>query len=433
MPIPFASVLSGTLADGTPFAFSGYDDDVISSVPITLVAVPLSPVTPSTILVPSDPAPEGLRSGQNLVVAAGGVVGDNFNAAVGTSVEVTGGQIGNNFEAVAAHVEISGGTVGSYFSAFAGSKVEISGGSVGNVFRASGGSVVNLTGGSLGTFGDAKFGSTVNIQGGTVGTSFDAFGGSKVNIAGGNVGAFFNALNSSVVNIYSGAIGDHYDASSSSTTNISGGAIGDDFDAVSGSKVNLVGTQFVLGGVDITATLSLYLPFTITSRNVILTGLLADGSPFSFNLKSSDSNSDFFATGATLTVALGVAGDFNHSGSVDAADYTTWRNSIGRTGASLAADANGDNQIDAADYAVWKANFGRRIGGGAVRAQPALYPNQRPSRCCSQASRCFPIAAKERLAASFFPWCHRSKIRPTAAGRRGKLRQCSSRLKLAAI
>ena len=292
--------------------------------------------------------------------------------------------------------------------------MEISGGSVGSVFRASGGSVVNVTGGSLGAFADAKFGSTVNIQGGTVGTSFEAYGGSKVNIAGGNVGGFFDALNGSVVNISAGSVGNHYDANSGSTTNISGGTVGDDFDAVSGSKVSLVGTQFVLGGVDITATLSLYVPFTITSRNVILTGLLADGSTFSFNLNSSDSNSDFFATGAMLTVALGVAGDFNHNGSVDAADYTLWRNSIGRSGASLAADANGDSQIDAADYAVWKANFGRQIGGGAGRAQSAPYPNQRPSRCCSQPSRCFSIAAKERLAVSFFPWRHWSKVRPTA-------------------
>jgi Dockerin type I domain len=115
-------------------------------------------------------------------------------------------------------------------------------------------------------------------------------------------------------------------------------------------------------------------PFTITSRNVILTGLLADGSTFSFNLNSSDSNSDFFATGAMLAVALGVAGDFNHNGSVDAADYTLWRNSIGRSGASLAADANGDNQIDASDYAVWKANFGRRIGGGAGASAASPVP-----------------------------------------------------------
>jgi hypothetical protein len=58
----------------------------------------------------------------------------------------------------------------------------------------------------------------------------------------------------------------------------------------------------------------------------------------------------------------------NHNGGVDAADYTVWRDSLGRMGSGLAAD--GDNtgasagKIDQADYNVWKANFGNHAGSG---------------------------------------------------------------------
>ena len=42
----------------------------------------------------------------------------NFNAGRGSSVVVTGGQLGSNFEAVGATVTIAGGTVGANLDAF---------------------------------------------------------------------------------------------------------------------------------------------------------------------------------------------------------------------------------------------------------------------------------------------------------------------------
>ncbi len=61
-----------------------------------------------------------------------------------------------------------------------------------------------------------------------------------------------------------------------------------------------------------------------------------------------------------------LPGDFNFDGTVDAADYTVWRDSIGLTGAGLDADSNIDGRVDDLDYAVWKANFGMTLGSGAV-------------------------------------------------------------------
>jgi hypothetical protein len=66
----------------------------------------------------------------------------------------------------------------------------------------------------------------------------------------------------------------------------------------------------------------------------------------------------------TPDIVASVQGDYNGNGTVDAADYTLWRNSFGQMGAGLAADGNGDLKIDGQDYTYWKTRFGNS-GGGA--------------------------------------------------------------------
>ena len=64
-------------------------------------------------------------------------------------------------------------------------------------------------------------------------------------------------------------------------------------------------------------------------------------------------------------------GDYNRNGVVDAADYTTWRDTLGQT--SLApyrgADGSGDGTIGPEDYQVWKSHFGQmlqQLGAGSA-------------------------------------------------------------------
>jgi PEP-CTERM motif len=63
-----------------------------------------------------------------------------------------------------------------------------------------------------------------------------------------------------------------------------------------------------------------------------------------------------------------VPGDYNGNSTVDAADYTIWRDTLGST---TDLRANGDttgasaNTIDQADYAFWKAHFGNPSGSGS--------------------------------------------------------------------
>jgi hypothetical protein len=71
--------------------------------------------------------------------------------------------------------------------------------------------------------------------------------------------------------------------------------------------------------------------------------------------------SGLYTSGA---ISVGLAGDYNGNGIVDAADYTVWRDALGTT-SDLLADGNGNGLIDSGDYNVWKANFDAHSGSGA--------------------------------------------------------------------
>lgn len=66
------------------------------------------------------------------------------------------------------------------------------------------------------------------------------------------------------------------------------------------------------------------------------------------------------------TETIAFPGDYNHNGTVDAADYVVWRHTLGQSGTSLAADGDASGTIDQDDYGVWKAHFGQTAGSGAA-------------------------------------------------------------------
>lgn len=69
--------------------------------------------------------------------------------------------------------------------------------------------------------------------------------------------------------------------------------------------------------------------------------------------------------------AAGLSGDFNNDGTVDAADYTLWRDNLGAADESSINNlGDGNNGVDSADYALWKGNFGMTAGGGSGSAIP---------------------------------------------------------------
>ena len=74
-----------------------------------------------------------------------------------------------------------------------------------------------------------------------------------------------------------------------------------------------------------------------------------------------------------VLVSDGIVGDFNRDGTVDAADYTVWRNSLGQIG-NTAADANEDNIVDVDDYNLWNDYFGATLSGGNSSATSVPEP-----------------------------------------------------------
>lgn len=68
-------------------------------------------------------------------------------------------------------------------------------------------------------------------------------------------------------------------------------------------------------------------------------------------------------------------GDYNRNGTVDAADYSVWRETLG-TGVSIysGADGNGNGTIDIGDYTVWNAHFGLVSAPGSGLGTIAAVP-----------------------------------------------------------
>ncbi len=63
---------------------------------------------------------------------------------------------------------------------------------------------------------------------------------------------------------------------------------------------------------------------------------------------------------------VGIAGDYNKNGIVDAADYTVWRDHLGGTfPAGVNEGGISPGVVDAADYTFWKSRFGAISGSGA--------------------------------------------------------------------
>jgi hypothetical protein len=72
---------------------------------------------------------------------------------------------------------------------------------------------------------------------------------------------------------------------------------------------------------------------------------------------------DFYFAWVSFTnpLALGIAGDYNNNGTVDAADYVLWRENLNAS-VTLPNDAT-PGTVQQADYDVWRANFGRSSSG----------------------------------------------------------------------
>ena len=95
-------------------------------------------------------------------------------------------------------------------------------------------------------------------------------------------------------------------------------------------------------------------------------------------LTSTQINTVLSATNFARPVPIELAGDYNSNGVVDAADYTVWRDSLGKVGSGLPADGDHDGRIESGDYVVWQSNFGAS-GGAAISDAIASTTTPEPS------------------------------------------------------
>lgn len=309
------STLTCILADGTPFSMGSPG----GSAPVLLQAAALPEIGPSQIDALSDPVPLGIRTGQTLEIPAGAHVGDFFRAGHGSSVVVSGGTLGRGFDAYQSEVRFSGGKIGELVAI-----------SEGSVFTMTGGEILAPPPNMSGAFNLA--------------VSSD----SKAVISGGRIEGTV-------------AIGGEF--------LLAGGTISG-VRASKDSEVQIYGTAFVLNGVDLTPGLVQNSPLTISDRDVLLSGILADGTEFQLDLGSSQFNAL-----ANLEIVRVLPGDFNVDGMVDTADYTTWRDSLGGdVDHGSGADGDFDGKITLADYTVWKNGFEAMGGNGSTQHFPVPEP-----------------------------------------------------------
>lgn len=138
--------------------------------------------------------------------------------------------------------------------------------------------------------------------------------------------------------------------------------------------------------------------FAVTNIDSLLTpntGSLSNPSSFAEDLYGNQyivsyTNGSVFRINTTQL----LTGDYNASGTVDAADYVLWRDTLGST-TNLAADGNHNGSVDSGDYDIWRSNFGMSVhtplpGSGTAVPEPTLLLLIVPAMvfCCLSRRRC---------------------------------------------
>ena len=353
-------VFTGVYADGTPFLYFGESDpggnsnlDVISPGTAVLVQVPVpAPDNPSVL--ESGEYEKGLRPGRTMTVRGDGSLGSDF-AVVGGTLNVESGHVGDRLEVANGQVNLSGGVIGDSLSALGDSVVTVSGSASVASMTAWRRSIVNVEGGSV--EGELKVSEQgrVFVSGGSVDRLF-AVRARKITISGGSIRSAL--IERSRVEITGGVFEDTITfADSGTVVAIAGGDFQGNVRSYSGTVVDLAGTEFAIDGSPITG-LVIGEPFEVTARDVTLSGVFADGTPFSFDLSPLCCNGDVFSLYAQLTVTL-VPGlcqsDLTGDGVTDLADLLQVLSSFG---VDAGGDTNDDGVTDLADLLAVLAEFG---------------------------------------------------------------------------
>jgi len=94
-----------------------------------------------------------------------------------------------------------------------------------------------------------------------------------------------------------------------------------------------------------------------------------------------------FGSGTFLPVSTPLFGDYNDSGTIDAADYTAWRDAVTAGATSLTNDPT-PGTVDESDFTYWRNHFNEMSGGGsgagsATGASPVPEPGTLSLAICA--------------------------------------------------
>jgi hypothetical protein len=106
------------------------------------------------------------------------------------------------------------------------------------------------------------------------------------------------------------------------------------------------------------------------------------------------------ATGSVNLAPPATTGDYNHDGTVNAADYTVWRDTLGQSAAphGSGADGDADGAINDGDYTFWKDNFGDTVPGGGSALSALAVPEPTTSALAVLAASCLLRRIRKRAA-----------------------------------
>ena len=165
--------------------------------------------------------------------------------------------------------------------------------------------------------GNFRGGVEVNVRGGSL-DLVSGVAGSEINLLGGSI-LTGSVVNGGQLNVFGGIVGTGFRSGpdprfASSRTggeiNLFGGTFQSTLQVGDGSVVNIFGREIFLDGVSVSDFGPNSGPQIIDDRDSTLSGLLSDGTPFSFELNSSEPadgfSQDFFSPGAMVSVTFAV-------------------------------------------------------------------------------------------------------------------------------
>jgi hypothetical protein len=102
-----------------------------------------------------------------------------------------------------------------------------------------------------------------------------------------------------------------------------------------------------------------------TFTSVPTDGIMSRNFPPAAGTLSANTPTNFSGAVGSINLAPPTTtGDYNGDLTVDAADYTVWRDTFGQeVDAGTGADGDPNGKIDGGDFDFWKSNFGEVLGG----------------------------------------------------------------------